>query len=161
VVVNRVDANPVHLELITEGLRLALGCQPTGDNAKTPTGCNAFKGFPFDELLLAGKTGTAQGRDSLPEYDSSAFVAYDSNNITQGFTIGAYLEKGGYGGAGSAPLVKCMFLAINNKLAPGLVAPVQISDDLNTAQLTPSKVQSLPPGNDCLKVDADKSSRER
>jgi hypothetical protein len=58
-------------------------------------------------------------------------------------------------------LVKCMFLAINNKLATGLVAPVQISDDLNIAQLTPSKVQSLPPGNDCLKVDADKSSRER
>jgi penicillin-binding protein 2 len=158
VIRNEVNANPEHLQLITDGLRLALGCVPI--NGKTPTGCNAFKGFPFDELLLAGKTGTAQGRESLAENDSSAFVAFDSNNIERGYTVGAYIEKGGYGGAGAAPLVRCMFLAVNDKL-PGLMDPVQISDTLNVSQLTPSKIQSLPSGNTCLNVQSDKSSRER
>jgi penicillin-binding protein 2 len=159
VVRNRIDSSPENIQLIVDGLRLALGCERI--NTKKPTGCDAFKGFNFNELLLAGKTGTAQGRDSLQENDSSAFVAFDSNNTTQGFTVGAYIEKGGYGGAGSAPLVKCMFLAVTGKLELGLIDPVQISDTLNTAQLTPSKVQSLPPGNTCLDVQADKSSRER
>jgi penicillin-binding protein 2 len=149
---------PENLLLITSGLQQALSCQPI--NGKTATGCNAFRGFPLNDLQLAGKTGTAQGRDNLPEFDSSAFVAYDSGNL-DGYTIGAYLEKGGFGGAGAAPLVKCMFLAVTGRLDATLMEPVTLSDPLNVSQPTAAKPQFLPNGNTCLDVQQDNSSRER
>ena len=51
---------------------------------------------------MAGKTGTAQGRDNLPEFDSSAFVAFDPV-IPNGYTVGAYLEKARLSAAPARP----------------------------------------------------------
>jgi penicillin-binding protein 2 len=154
-----IGQNPDYLLLIKSGLQQALQCQPI--NGRTPTGCDAFRGFDFKSVLLAGKTGTAQGRDSLPEYDSSAFVAFDSDNELEGYTVGAYIEKGGFGGAGSAPLVRCMFQAVYGQLTPEQIEDVELSDPLNIAQPTAAPIRFLPQANTCLDVKVSNQSRER
>ena len=65
---------------------------------------------------IAGKTGTAQGRFSFPWNDSSVFAAF-SQDSTRPWTVVSYLEKAGFGSLGSAPVVKCMFLALSGVTA--------------------------------------------
>ena len=60
------------------------------------TGENLFKGYPYNDLPIAGKTGTAQGLGNLPWNDSSAFGAF-SLDPAQPYSAFAYLEKAGYG----------------------------------------------------------------
>ncbi len=67
-------------------------------NGKKPTGRDVFAGYAI-RSTLAGKTGTAQGRENLAENDSSVFAAFERDN-PQGYTVAAYLEKGGYRRAG-------------------------------------------------------------
>ncbi|MEX2627909.1 MAG: penicillin-binding transpeptidase domain-containing protein, partial [Ilumatobacteraceae bacterium] len=54
------------------------------------TGENLFYDYPADALPLAGKTGTAQGRNNYPWNDSSAFVAF-SRDREQPYVMSAYL----------------------------------------------------------------------
>ena len=149
-----LEANPEHLWLITQGLIGAVNCQYVAGHA--PTGCTAFRGYPHGRLPLAGKTGTAQGKNNLPENDSSVFVGFDV--ALDGYTIGSYLEKAGYGGAGSAPLVRCMFLAMHDEIAAD---PVHLSDPLNIQQSTAAAPNRLV-DETCLEDGAGEStSRER
>ena len=98
-------------------------------NTHFPTAQQAFKGFPFREIPLAGKTGTAQGKDNAQENDSSVFVAYQTGEkAQQGYTIGAYLEKAGYGKRAAAPVVRCLMLGVNGLYE--LDEPV-LSDELD------------------------------
>ena len=75
------------------------------------TGENLFRSYDYEALPIAGKTGTAQGRDNLPWNDSSAFGAF-SLNPNKPYTVFAYLEKAGYGSQAAAPVVKCIFTAL-------------------------------------------------
>jgi penicillin-binding protein 2 len=104
-----------------------------------PTGEKLFSDYASDRLPIAGKTGTAQGFGSYPWNDSSAFAAF-SRDASQPYTVGAYLEKSGYGSRAAAPLVKCMFSVLNGTIAPD---PVQVSEPLDLASTTAASPQVL------------------
>jgi penicillin-binding protein 2 len=78
-------------------VRTALAGVPTQGTAAT-----AFQGFPFSEVSVAGKTGTAQ---VFGQQDYSWFAA-----ITQGmgkrYVIVAMVEQGGHGSTTAAPIVR-------------------------------------------------------
>lgn len=93
------------------------------------TGENLFKGYPYNDLPIAGKTGTAQGLGNLPWNDSSAFGAF-SLDPAQPYSAFAYLEKAGYGSQAAAPVVKCLFVAMSGNYRFDELVP---ADPLNTA----------------------------
>ena len=105
-----------------------------GYNGRSTTAEELFRDYPADAIQVAGKTGTAQGRYSYPWNDSSAFAAY-SVQPEQPFTVVSYLEKAGFGSTGAAPVVKCMFLALSDKI---LLDPVEVSEPLDTTQSSPA-----------------------
>ena len=99
---------------IDDGLRRVVqtGGGNTSDFYHSATGEKLFFDYPSSAIPVAGKTGTAQGRNNFPWNDSSAFTAYsiDSNRP---YTVSAYLEKSGYGATAAGPVVKCMFLQMS------------------------------------------------
>jgi penicillin-binding protein 2 len=78
-------------------VRTALAGVPTQGTA-----ASAFPGFPFSEVSVAGKTGTAE---VFGQQDYSWFAA-----ITQGmgkrYVIVAMVEQGGHGSTTAAPIVR-------------------------------------------------------
>lgn len=92
------------------------------------TGENTFRGYPYDLLPIAGKTGTAQGFGNLPWNDSSAFGVF-SLDPTQPYSGYAYLEKAGYGSQAAAPVIKCIFTALAGTYR---LDPIVAADPLNT-----------------------------
>ncbi len=116
-------------------------------NGHQPTGQKTFLGFPFDQIPMAGKTGTAQGLNNAPENDSSVFVGFQTGeNGASGYTIGAYLEKAGYGKRAAAPVVRCLMLAVNGLYE--LDKPV-LSDVLNIRSPYAAPPQHMP-SEQCL-----------
>jgi penicillin-binding protein 2 len=94
------------------------------------TGELLFRGYPYAELPIAGKTGTAQGLGNLPWNDSSAFGAFSlSPRSEYKYSAFAYLEKSGYGSQAAAPVVKCMYVALAGKYR---FDPINAADPLNT-----------------------------
>ena len=94
------------------------------------TGELLFRGYPYAELPIAGKTGTAQGFGNLPWNDSSAFGAFSlSPRAEYKYAAFAYLEKSGYGSQAAAPVVKCMYIALAGKYR---FDPLTAADPLNT-----------------------------
>ena len=94
------------------------------------TGELLFRGYPYAELPIAGKTGTAQGFGNLPWNDSSAFGAFSlSPRAEYKYAAFAYLEKSGYGSQAAAPVVKCMYIALAGKYR---FDPLNAADPLNT-----------------------------
>lgn len=128
-------------DAITEGLaRVITGPGVRSDYYHSTTGERLFRNYPYEEMPIAGKTGTAQGLGNQPWNDSSAFAAY-SLDPERPYTVAAYLEKAGYGSRAAAPVVKCMFLALAGR-AP--LHPVQLSDPLDLTQATAALERSLP-----------------
>jgi len=101
-----------------------------------PTGELLFRNYPDNGLPLAGKTGTAQGADSKPWYDSSVFAAF-SKDPSQPYTIVSYLEKAGYGAKASAPLVKCIANALGGTGGVIMAEPT-LSDPLDQTATIPA-----------------------
>jgi len=115
------------LKPIVRGLQRVIRGPGTnfGSYHKT-TGELLFRGYPYAELPIAGKTGTAQGFGNLPWNDSSAFGAFSlSPRAEYKYAAFAYLEKSGYGSQAAAPVVKCMYIALAGKYR---------FDDLNLAE---------------------------
>jgi len=115
------------LKTIVRGLQRVIRGPGTnfGSYHKT-TGELLFRGYPYAELPIAGKTGTAQGFGNLPWNDSSAFGAFSlSPRAEYKYAAFAYLEKSGYGSQAAAPVVKCMYIALAGKYR---------FDDLNLAE---------------------------
>ena len=106
-----------------------------GYNGRSTTAEELFADYPADAIQVAGKTGTAQGRLSYPWNDSSAFAAY-SIQPEHPYTVVSYLEKSGFGSTGAAPVVKCTFLALSQKIP---LDPVQVSEPLDTSMDVPVK----------------------
>lgn len=114
---------------ITTGLRRVItGPGTTSDYYHSTTGEKLFYYYPSSAIQIAGKTGTAQGRNNYPWNDSSAFAAY-SIEPENPYTVTAYLEKAGYGSQAAGPVVKCIFLQLSG-VAPA--DPVVLSDPLDT-----------------------------
>jgi len=110
------------------------------------TGELLFRNYPYPSLPIAGKTGTAQGSQSKPWFDSSVFASF-SLDKTRPYTVVSYLEKAGYGAKASGPVVKCLMELLAGQVVKD---PVTMSDPLNTATLVPA--QAYPDLNnvDCL-----------
>jgi len=115
------------LDPINRGLRRNITGPGTASHSTTAQ--ELFADYPADAIQVAGKTGTAQGRNSYPWYDSSAFSAYSVQPEKGPYTVTAYLEKAGYGSTGAAPVVKCMFLALSG-MTP--LDGVELSEPLDT-----------------------------
>jgi penicillin-binding protein 2 len=148
VVLNHIDIPGDWSANITRGLVgvIRKNTFPMGTAYRTFTNYNYFA-FP-----IAGKTGTAQICTCQPEKDSSLFVGFGPLLPGQKpqYTIGAVIEKGGFGAEGAAPVVKCLFEAVSGQLPTPLAEPQQ-SDPLD-----PNSTQAgvLPPLADtsCVKI---------
>ena len=103
------------------------------------TGENLFFDYPSTAIPLAGKTGTAQGRNNYEWNDSSAFVAY-STDPSDPYVMSAYLEKAGFGSQAAAPVVKCTFLALSDMVNMDEVVP---SDPLDVESSVVAPPQRL------------------
>lgn len=136
-----VDLGDGKGEAITQGLaRVVTGPGVRSDYYHSTTGERLFRTYPYDELPIAGKTGTAQGLGNQPWNDSSAFAAY-SLSAESPYTVAAYLEKSGYGSRAAAPAVKCIFMALSGNT---LLHPVLLSDPLDLTMPTAAPERSMP-----------------
>ena len=125
---------------IGSGLRRVItGPGHFSDYLHSTTGEKLFFDYPSSAIQIAGKTGTAQGRNNFPWNDSSAFTGY-SIDPQQPYTVAAYLEKAGYGATAAGPVVKCMFLQLSG-VAP--TDPVTISEPLDTNSIFPAAPKKL------------------
>jgi penicillin-binding protein 2 len=76
---------------------------------RTGTAAQPFKGFPFDKVPIAGKTGTAEVNNKST---TSLFVGIMPADNPQ-YVVAAVVEEAGFGSAVAAPIVR----AIIEKLA--------------------------------------------
>ena len=72
------------------------------------TAYNAFAGFPFSQLSVAGKTGTAQVHN---KQDTALFAAYAPVENPQ-WAVSVVLEEAGFGGSVAAPVARHIFDAV-------------------------------------------------
>ena len=129
--VNTLDMSADRRDPIVRGLqRVIRGPGVNFGSYHKTTGELLFRGYPYAELPIAGKTGTAQGLGNLPWNDSSAFGAFSlSPRSEYKYAAFAYLEKSGYGSQAAAPVVKCLYVALAGKYR---FDPVKAADPLNT-----------------------------
>ena len=85
--------------------------------AATTTGEKLFADYPADAIQVAGKTGTAQGRQQLPVERLVGVRRVQHRSRAARTRWSPYLEKAGFGSTGAAPVVKCMFLALSGDRA--------------------------------------------
>jgi penicillin-binding protein 2 len=118
----------------------------------TGTAYRTFLDYNYDAFPIAGKTGTAQAGTNEPDKDSSLFVGYGpvGSGTKPSYTIGAVIERGGFGAEGAAPVVKCLFDAVSGQTKTPLAEPQQ-SD-----MLDPNSTQAgvIPPLADtsCVQI---------
>ena len=144
--IRSLSITPEVLDPIVRGLtRVITGPGVEYDFYHSTTGERLFASYPYKDLPIAGKTGTAQGAASLPWNDSSAFAAF-SLDANQPWVVSAYLEKSGYGSKAAAPVVKCMFMAT---IGAATVADVLPSNPLDITATVAAPERSLP-SNRCL-----------
>ena len=148
-----LDMNPAIRDPLVDGLTRVVSGNVT--NGHLPTAVGVFRGFPHSQLPIAGKTGTAQGRDNDPRLDSSVFAAFQLDPA--GYTVSAYLEKAGYGSRAAAPVVRCMMLALNNFEQ---LSPVLLADQLDLGATRPAPAKQMP-NEACLDVDVQVATGER
>jgi penicillin-binding protein 2 len=70
--------------------------------AERGTAAGAFSGFPFSQVPVAGKTGTA---DIIPQQPYSWFAAMAPANDPK-YVVVAMVEQGGHGSTTAAPIVR-------------------------------------------------------
>jgi penicillin-binding protein 2 len=76
--------------------------------SESGTAYGAFQGFPFDQVPVSGKTGTAQVQD---KGDTSVFAAYFPANGTE-YVVVALVEEAGRGADVAAPIVRHLIESI-------------------------------------------------
>jgi penicillin-binding protein 2 len=94
-VVDELGLDDATLAVIREGLEDTV-MDPRG------TGNSAFTGFPFDEVTVAGKTGTAEVRPRVPFAWFAAYAPADEPEIV----VAVNVEEGGGGSQTAAPIVR-------------------------------------------------------
>jgi penicillin-binding protein 2 len=121
--VDRLSLPPQVRNPILTGLEGVV--DPKGDG----TAKDVFVGFPLNQFPIAGKTGTAQTGAGRSVDDTSLFMGFqvDAAPLHPQYTIGAVLEKSGFGAQAAAPLVRTLF------------------DSLLTDVCKPGPLQVLPP----------------
>lgn len=150
-IIHQIDANPEHVLPIIKGLTRVV----TGPGTYFPetyehqtTGQSLFRGWDWDAIPIVGKTGTAQGFQSKPWFDSSVWGSFNTDPASP-YTVVAYLEKAGYGSKAAAPVAKCVFREALSPTGYAALPDVQLSDPLDTASILPAP-SNLLPDDSCL-----------
>ncbi|HTT86845.1 MAG TPA: penicillin-binding transpeptidase domain-containing protein, partial [Acidimicrobiales bacterium] len=113
-------------------------------NAPGGTATSTFAGFPFDQLSLAGKTGTASATEQVP---TSWFVGWGPVNDPR-YLIAVVIAKGGYGASAAAPVARTGFeYLVSHPEAPvALPAPPSGSGPGGTTQAAKAPAHRAPKG---------------
>jgi penicillin-binding protein 2 len=126
-VVKVVKPRPIRTVAIDPTVRAAMlagfegavaGRQPEG------TAYQAFLGFPFDRLAVAGKTGTAQVNG---KGDTSLFVGMFPAGAPK-YVVVAVVEQAGFGAQTAAPIVRRIIETMSGLPAPDVNADGQGHD---------------------------------
>ncbi len=99
----KLDIDPEHLAIVRDAMRAVVNGHGTAVYSK----------LPFDNIQMAGKTGTAQvyrlgarGHESnWALRDHALFIAFAPADKPK-YAIGCIIEHGGFGAAAAAPIVK-------------------------------------------------------
>jgi penicillin-binding protein 2 len=94
-VIGDLELDPTELAVMQEGLERVV-MDPRG------TGSSAFSGFPFDQIPVAGKTGTAEVRPRIPFAWFAGYAPADDPEIV----VAVNVEEGGGGSQTAAPIVR-------------------------------------------------------
>jgi len=94
--IRNLDINAANMD----GIRRGLEGVATSGTAK-----DAFAGFPFDQVPIAAKTGTAELQQIPPKQPYAWFVAYAPANDPK-YVVAVMLEEGGHGGETAAPIAR-------------------------------------------------------
>lgn len=138
---------------IVHGLRRVItGPGVESDYYHKTTGEHLFFDYPDSAIPLGGKTGTAQGAYNYPWNDSSVFTGFALDpstdqygpNDEHPYVVTSYLEKAGYGSQASAPVVKCMFLALSD---PSRMDDVELSEPLHLDATVAAPSMVMPGAN--------------
>ncbi|MGH9017039.1 MAG: penicillin-binding transpeptidase domain-containing protein [Acidimicrobiales bacterium] len=99
------------------------------------TAADAFAGFPFSQMSIAGKTGTASANEQVP---TSWFVGWGPVADPQ-YLIAVVIEKGGYGASAAAPVARAGFeyLLAHPESPVRLAAPSASSGGTTTTTTAP------------------------
>ncbi|MBW3588826.1 MAG: penicillin-binding protein 2 [Actinobacteria bacterium] len=100
----KLPVQPEHIDTIRRGLE---GVTTQG------TARGAFSGFPFNQVSVAGKTGTAELQTNPPSQPYAWFTAYAPADTPQ-YVVTVMLEEGGHGGETAAPIARRIIEAIFN-----------------------------------------------
>jgi penicillin-binding protein 2 len=104
-----VTSKPLHTVPLAPSDRAAMlagfsGVVQNGDG----TAHGAFSGFPFSQMSVAGKTGTAQVNGKSP---TSVFVAWAPADNPQ-YLVTVFEEQAGYGASAAAPVARRILAGI-------------------------------------------------
>lgn len=94
-VLNEIDLADDELEAVQRGLEDVV----MGDRGTAST---AFQGFDFDQVTVAGKTGTAEIGDEIPYAWFAAYAPVDDPQ----YAIAVMVEEGSGGSVTAAPIVR-------------------------------------------------------
>jgi penicillin-binding protein 2 len=149
-IVNHVDLPAEIVEPIRDGLRRVLYDQlPNGQAA---TAKDTFSDWDFGAFPIWGKTGTAQVGENKDWNDTSLFASFGGppDNPAK-YAVASIIEKAGFGGQASAPLVKCIWTALSQ---PDVVPELLPISTLDRNQVVP-RLWTIPEKFDasCLKID--------
>ena len=120
-VIRTIDWGPARESLLT-GFRGAV--DPTGQSSEG-TAVGAFQGFPFGQMPLGGKTGTAQTgtyKNNVKRPDNSVFVAFSLGGSSN-WVATATLEYSGSGAGAAAPAVRMVLEPIADGSIYGFKIP--------------------------------------
>ncbi|GAA3724478.1 penicillin-binding protein 2 [Salinactinospora qingdaonensis] len=104
------------------------------DVPKKGTAARAFRGFPQDEISVAGKTGSAT---IVGKRESAWFASYAPADDPR-FAVAVFISQGGTGGAAAAPVARRVYEAIYGFGAAG-------DRDEDDAQAKPALPGGKPP----------------
>jgi penicillin-binding protein 2 len=107
-----LQLSPVVKSIVQQGLTEVIGDGGTASFA--------FHGFPLDKYPIAGKTGTAQ----KPPYDNSGVFACYAPADKPEIVIVIFVEQGGAGSSGAAPIARKILEAYFNLDKPAVPAAV-------------------------------------
>jgi penicillin-binding protein 2 len=110
-------------------------------NAPGGTATLSFANFPFSQLSLAGKTGTASSLEQVP---TSWFVGWGPVNNPQ-YLIVVVIEKGGYGASAAAPVAKDGFsYLVAHPVAPVDLKPPAAGSGTTASSTVPASTTTSP-----------------
>jgi penicillin-binding protein 2 len=120
-VVETVEPHALRTFAIDPGLRATMlaGFEGAVDSASPQgTAYQAFTGFPFGQVAVAGKTGTAQ---VTGKGDTSLFVGMFPAGDPE-YVVVAVVEQAGFGAQTAAPIVRRIIESMNGLPAPAVNA---------------------------------------